>query len=230
MFLSKPTNRYQAFTIHLAISLVIFLILLGLIVFSWYPGVFINMGGVHGIKIVAGVDLVLGPLLTLIVFDQKKKSLVFDLAVIALIQVSALAAGTYFVHQERPVVQIVADDGLHILTISDFKLFDKPLKPLGDIDDSLPAKIYLNQPKTDAEIALTKSIAGFFGEPIVYSQNLYIPLDKAHQDGLNERLERFTFDETLNCYWMPTISAHYHGDSCVSIKHGAIKLKNNSSV
>ena len=71
-------NRWQAFSIHLCISSVIFVTLLFIIVAFWYPGVFIYLGGWLGIKIVAAVDMVLGPLLTLIIFNPAKKKLKID--------------------------------------------------------------------------------------------------------------------------------------------------------
>ena len=46
------------------------------------------------ILLMIGVDVVIGPLLTLIVFDPKKKHLKFDLVVIAALQLAALAYGS----------------------------------------------------------------------------------------------------------------------------------------
>lgn len=97
-------NRYQAFAIHLAVSFVIFLILLLLVFYVWYPGIFFESEkGWKAIALIAGVDLVLGPLCTLIVFNPAKKSLKMDLAIIALLQAGALIAGSYLIHERRPV-------------------------------------------------------------------------------------------------------------------------------
>jgi hypothetical protein len=58
----------------------------------WYPQhYFAAMGGTTLILLLIGVDVVIGPLITLIVFDPKKKSLRFDLAVIAVLQLGALS-------------------------------------------------------------------------------------------------------------------------------------------
>ena len=97
-------NRYQAFAVHMAISLVIFFILLVCITQYWYPGILFDTGnGWKAIGMIVGIDLVLGPLLTLIVFNHNKSSLKFDLAIIALVQTAALAYGTWTIHQTRPV-------------------------------------------------------------------------------------------------------------------------------
>lgn len=97
-------NRYQAFAIHMAISLVIFFILLVCITQFWYPGILFDTGnGWKAIAIIVGIDLILGPLLTLIVFNPLKSSLKFDLTIIALVQSAALIYGTWTIHQTRPI-------------------------------------------------------------------------------------------------------------------------------
>jgi hypothetical protein len=107
MLLKKPLteyNRYQAFAVHMAISLVIFFILLVCITQYWYPGILFDTGnGWKAIGIIIGIDLILGPLLTLIVFNHNKSSLKFDLWVIALVQTAALVYGTWTIHQTRPI-------------------------------------------------------------------------------------------------------------------------------
>jgi hypothetical protein len=107
MLFKKPLteyNRYQAFAVHMAISLVIFFILLICITQYWYPGILFDAGnGWKAIGIIIGIDLILGPLLTLIVFNHNKTSLKFDLWVIALVQTAALVYGTWTIHQTRPI-------------------------------------------------------------------------------------------------------------------------------
>ena len=62
-------TRISAFLVHLGISFAIFLALAYLVVFIWYPDFFFSTdGGWQGIRIIALVDLVLGPVLTLCVF------------------------------------------------------------------------------------------------------------------------------------------------------------------
>ncbi|KAB0769044.1 hypothetical protein F7O87_33620, partial [Pseudomonas aeruginosa] len=63
-------SRWRAFFIHLLISLAIFIVLLAIICLWWYPGALFEIaGGWQGVRIVAAVDMVLGPLLTLVVYD-----------------------------------------------------------------------------------------------------------------------------------------------------------------
>ena len=67
-------SRFRAAGLHLAISFLIFLMLAYLVVFTWYPGIFFDTdGGWRGMRIIIGVDLVLGPALTLVVYIQLRK-------------------------------------------------------------------------------------------------------------------------------------------------------------
>ena len=104
-------NRYSAFAIHLALSLLVFGSLIAVMYFYWFPGdLFFMDGGWQGIKLVAMVDLVLGPALTLLLFKPGKPSLVFDLSVVASIQVAALLYGFYTTSTQR-IVALVYSDG-----------------------------------------------------------------------------------------------------------------------
>ena len=110
-------TRFTAFAVHLGISLVIFGALLVVVVFDWYRfPLFAIEGGWQGLQIIAGCDIVLGPLLTLIVFKPGKPSLKFDLSVIAAIQFAALVSGTWITYAQRPVLMIYAEDRFYTLS------------------------------------------------------------------------------------------------------------------
>ncbi|HUR40230.1 MAG TPA: hypothetical protein VM240_03600 [Verrucomicrobiae bacterium] len=98
--------RLRAATIHFSLSLAIFAVALYLILLRWYPGFHFGVdGGWQGVRIMAAVDLVLGPLLTLVVFNpfKARKLIVFDLACIGAAQLAALAWGFHAIHGQRPV-------------------------------------------------------------------------------------------------------------------------------
>ncbi len=111
-------NRYQAFGIHFGISLLIFIGLVAMVFLVWYPGLlFDSEEGWKSLVLIAGVDLVLGPLLTLLVFNPGKKSLKFDLALIFVTQISALCAGSYTIHNNRPVAWVIINPEKGAMTI-----------------------------------------------------------------------------------------------------------------
>jgi len=110
---TKLPKKLKATSIHLFISLLIFLVILYLVLFDWYPEPFFTaQGGWQGIRLMAFVQLVLGPSLTFIVFDHLKqgKAIIFDLSVIAVLQASALVWGGYQVYAQRPIALVFWHD------------------------------------------------------------------------------------------------------------------------
>lgn len=117
-----PANRWQAFLIHLGICAVLFVVLLYLIVFHWYPQpYFAADGGWQGIQIITGVDLILGPVLTLMVYRRGKRELKSDLALIAAFQTVALVWGTWLVYDQRTAAVVYSSKRFQTLTIDQVK-------------------------------------------------------------------------------------------------------------
>lgn len=95
--------RLKAFSLHLVISAIIALLTLLLVFRLWYPApLHAAVGVTHIFLLLLLVDVLLGPLLTLVVYKVGKKTLVFDLAVIVLLQLSALGYGLWTVAVGRP--------------------------------------------------------------------------------------------------------------------------------
>lgn len=104
-------TRLKAFGIHLAISLAIFVLVLGLLILVWYPWPLFDLeGGWRGIRLVALVDVVLGPALTLILFKVGKPGLRLDMSLVVLMQIGALVFGMWNLYEARPVLLVHADD------------------------------------------------------------------------------------------------------------------------
>nr|WP_312116501.1 TfpX/TfpZ family type IV pilin accessory protein [Moraxella sp. CTOTU47915] len=101
--MSNLPFRVQAFLTHLAISLLIASISIAVVFFVWYPAPLAKAVGVTNIFLMMlAIDVVLGPLLTLIVAKKDKSALKLDLSVIALLQLAALSYGLYNIAITRP--------------------------------------------------------------------------------------------------------------------------------
>jgi len=97
-------NRFKFFFSHLAISLLIALLVIGLVFFVWYPSPLATAVGVTQVFLMMLViDVIVGPFLGLLVYKQGKKSLKFDLSVVIGIQIAALCYGLFSIEQGRPV-------------------------------------------------------------------------------------------------------------------------------
>lgn len=110
-------SRWKAASAHLSISIIIGIAAALLVFGIWYPQPFTQVaGGEKLILVLLGVDLVIGPLLTLIVYRHGKRGMAFDLAAIALMQSGALAYGLAVVAQARPVFIVGAVDRLVVVS------------------------------------------------------------------------------------------------------------------
>jgi len=109
MFSDTPSfwgDRLKASALHLGLSLCI-AALAALLVFAvWYPSLYREIsGGRELFLLLVAVDVILGPLITLAVFNRKKPQgeLRRDLAIVAVIQLAALGYGLWTVAVARPV-------------------------------------------------------------------------------------------------------------------------------
>ena len=115
MKLSKPLliTKLKATGVHLSLSLLVFVYLVYQIYYNWYPQPYFSVdGGWQGIRLIAAVDLVLGPFITFVIFDlsKRRREIVFDLMIIAIIQFGALTYGVYLTYTQRPVAIVVIDE------------------------------------------------------------------------------------------------------------------------
>lgn len=110
-------SRWQAAGIHASASAAIGALALMLMLLVWYPGEFFRIaGGSTLIVILVGVDVVLGPLLTLVVFNPMKRLLKLDLAIIATVQVAALVYGTWVMFEARPAYLVFVVDRFDVVS------------------------------------------------------------------------------------------------------------------
>ena len=148
--------KLKASGIHITLSLGIFAVLMYLILFRWYPGVWFALdGGWAGVRIMVFVDLVLGPFLTLMIFNPAKSRLAlgFDFTCIGLVQASALVWGVQMVHFQRPQAIVFWDDGVFSVdqvVLDDAKVSDADLRKFGDRS---PAIVAAREPESPADKA-----------------------------------------------------------------------------
>ena len=116
-------SRLQAFLVHLSLSAAVVGSGFAIVFFIWYPQPYFEVVGAwYLIRILFIVDVVLGPLLTFIVFKPGKPGLKFDLTVIALVQVAALMYGATIIYQERPYYLVFAVDRFELVARKDLDL------------------------------------------------------------------------------------------------------------
>lgn len=178
-------DRLRASAIHLSLSLII-ASLAALLVFGlWYPYPHGDTaGGRELFMIVVSVDVVLGPLITLAVFNRRKPKaeLVRDLAVVALIQLAALGYGLWTVMVARPVHIVFEVDRfrvVHAIEVPEELLHQTPPDVRG-----LPLTgptVLAVRPFRDRNEETTATLAALQGLSLSARPDLWEPYPQARQ-------------------------------------------------
>ncbi len=254
MTMTKKTSliksKFKAAGIHLGISSIIFLVLSYFIIFQWYPFPYFTAdGGWQGIRIVALIDLVLGPLLTLIIFNHHKsrREIRFDLGAIALVQASVLAWGIYTVHDERPAAVIHWDGEFYTMPSKSFKEQGISLNELKQFSDQKPPLIHAHR-STDLEtfneilrLSTEEGLAPFEqlhlyrslkeSREVVFMHQLNIDEIVSYNDTMKVELDTFLAEsgrEKDDFVYMP-LNARYHNVILIFSKEGDVKGTLNAS-
>jgi hypothetical protein len=180
-------SRWKAAGIHLLLSAVIAGMVVTFMLTVWYPWpLFEAAGGSELILILVGVDVTLGPLITLIIFKTGKKGLRFDLTVIALLQLGALAYGIHTVYLARPVYIVFTLDRFELVTAKDLYPEDLPKVkreefkrvPLGR--PRYVAAVFPSDPAEKARVVETSIV----GKDLQMYPQYYVPYSEQAQSAL----------------------------------------------
>lgn len=174
----KKLSRWQASGLHLLISIAVAAAVLTLMLSLWFPGpLFEASGGNDLLFILVGVDVTVGPLITLVIFRSGKRGLKFDLAVIGALQIGALAYGMHAVYLARPAFIVFVADQFQVasaaqldpeeLAKAKYPEFRQP--PLGG-----PMLAFADLPTDPAELRRF-AIVGLGGHDLQEFPRLFVP-------------------------------------------------------
>lgn len=141
-------TRFQAFTIHLLLSAAILGSFLTFVFLVWYPHPFFILEGlVEIVWVLVGVDVVLGPALTLVVFKTGKPGLKRDLSIIAAIQIVGFIYGAQTFYSERPAFAVFYDsDYFEVIPASTMKDISKLDPSLSHSKFGGPTIVFVDAP------------------------------------------------------------------------------------
>jgi len=144
--------RFKMAGLHLLASILVVGLFLSIVYFIWYPyPYYIFHSTISATQLVVIVDLVLGPLLTFVVFNTVKpvKELKRDLAIIICIQISALLWGVHITHSVRPLFAVYFNGEIHSVTAVSFDEsgFDKSIRTPGIFEH--PQLVYIEPMEND---------------------------------------------------------------------------------
>lgn len=121
-FSKRLAAAFKAAGFHFCFSLLVGALAAALVFGLWFPYPYRELtGGRTLFMLVLGVDVVCGPLLTLVLFNPVKPraELIRDLGLVALIQLAALIYGMHSVALARPVHMVFEVDRLRIVTAAE---------------------------------------------------------------------------------------------------------------
>jgi hypothetical protein len=178
------TNRYAASAAHLALSAAVAGTVFVLVYCVWYPlGLFSIAGGRELFALIAVVNVVAGPLLTLVVFVPGKRGLGFDLLAIALTQVAALAYGVNILSESRPAFLVFSKDRFELVRANDLdpEQLAKAKPPFSEVPLAGPivagALLPTNREELDLLVFLAPS-----GIDVTSFPRYFVPYDRVRAD------------------------------------------------
>lgn len=112
---------------HFLITASVGALIAALVFLVWFPSPFATMmDGIKLFALVLGCDLVLGPLMSLVIYNQKKsrRMLIVDYAVVGTFQLIALLYGVSVVAQYRPVYIAFTVDRFDVISAGELDAAD----------------------------------------------------------------------------------------------------------
>ena len=174
-------------------SLVIFAILAYLIYYHWFPEPYFSIdGGWQGIRLIAFVDFVLGPLITFLIFDitKRRREIVLDLSVILLIQFGALTYGVVTTYNQRPLAIVLFDEFLISAVDEHFAGSLDSYDVLAEYSDEKPPIIFADLPLNREAVDEATRVKEEEGVQLHAQIDFYQPQD-ALKPALQERQPLF---------------------------------------
>lgn len=132
-------KRFTFFLYHLLFSIILLIFSLVYIFCFWYVSPLYLAQGVCSIYfIVLSTDIVIGPLLTLLLYKTNKKKFIFDIVIIVILQISFFTYGLTIIEKGRVSWMVFVVDDIELVTPSaitnkkipnDYKvgIIDKPI-------------------------------------------------------------------------------------------------------
>ena len=118
-------DKFFAFFWHGLISILIAGVALAVVYGVWNPAPLHIATGITKIfLLMVAIDIIIGPLLTFVVYKKGKKTLKFDLVVIVLLQISALLYGMYSVYSSRPAWLVYNVDRFDLVRVNEIVIDD----------------------------------------------------------------------------------------------------------
>lgn len=185
-------TRLKAFGIHFLSSLTVALIIGLSFKLIYYPDYYFEvMDGWRLLLLLIGVDVVMGPLLTLVIYNPKKpkRELRRDISFVVILQVAALIYGLYVASIARPVYTVYDRQVFRIITAGEIldEVLGRAPEPLNTLPRFGPKTMWTKAP-AEPELIEKVNTDSLLGRGQAFWPELYEPLEK-HKEQLWQNAE-----------------------------------------
>lgn len=125
-------GRLKASSFHFTFTLIVAASVAAAVFLLWYPWPYSEVsGGAALFLLIVGVDVVLGPLITLVVFDiaKPRSELWRDMTIVVVLQLAGLAYGVNTMFVARPVVLALEQDRFRAVIAASVVASELPKAP-----------------------------------------------------------------------------------------------------
>jgi hypothetical protein len=176
-------NRYKAAGLHLLFSAVTLSLVFLLIAQLWYPHKLFSLAaGAELLHLIIGVDLVMGPLVMLIIFDAKKKLIKMDVAIILICQIGFMAYGLWTMYTARPAFLVFAESHFYLVRANEIERTQFDLAPPQYQNAPTLGPVYVGTQMPTDKKSQDEILMGFLGGMGIQDLPRYfVPYDQVRQ-------------------------------------------------
>ena len=227
---SRAMSRWRASGIHLLLSVFIAVAVVAAMLSLWYPWPLFEAAGGSGlIFILVCVDVVVGPLVTLVIFKAGKRGLRFDLTAIAVLQLAALVYGLHTVFLARPVYLVYNVDRFTLVTAAELDPADLARAPRPEFRSmplGRPRYVAAPLPQDPAE-KLNLIQSSIAGKDIQLFPQYYVPYESEARNALQRAKD---IRELAGKPGAETLARHLSGRSPDSVRYLPLRARNADGV
>ncbi len=193
-------SKLKAFSLHFGLSLAVAVVVILLVGGVWYPFPFRTLsGGWQLLLLVLGVDVVVGPMLTALVYNPRKGRLekISEFMVIGCLQISALLYGVWSIFEARPIHVVFEYDRFRIVHASDVPDDLRSRIPAGIVGFPAAGPTWLGLRPLQGQEKFDYTMQALDGIAVAARPELWIPYESsraavlASAKPLDELIKRF---------------------------------------
>ncbi|WP_444911367.1 hypothetical protein [Microbulbifer sp. PAAF003] len=174
--------KLKATGYHALVTLSVAALMLVAVYGIWYPDELADMmAGANLFLLVMGVELAMGPLMSMVIFNPQKprRELVRDYLLVGTVQLAALIYGLYVVTLSRPVYLVFVKDRIEVVAASELDAVDMKAGANGYTDKPwFGPKLVCTEGPVDAQEKSDLLISALKGKDIQLYPKYYRPCFK----------------------------------------------------